>query len=40
LWETMTATSMLEAGASILVLRHPESVRRMRIAIDELTAVA
>lgn len=40
LWETMTATSLLEAGASVLVLRHPESVRRMQMAIDELTAVA
>ncbi len=38
LWETMTATTLLEAGASILVLRHPESVRRMRLAITELMA--
>lgn len=36
LWETTTATALLEAGASILVLRHPESVQRMRMAIDEL----
>lgn len=40
LWETMTASSLLEAGASVLVLRHPESVRRMQMAIDELTTVA
>jgi acetyl-CoA decarbonylase/synthase complex subunit delta len=38
LWETMTATTLLEAGASILVLRHPESVRRMHLAITELMA--
>ncbi|MDR3576192.1 MAG: acetyl-CoA decarbonylase/synthase complex subunit delta [Anaerolineaceae bacterium] len=36
LWETTTATALLEAGASILVLRHPESVRRMRLAVTEL----
>ena len=39
LWETMTATALLEAGASILVLRHPESVRRMHLAISELMTV-
>jgi hypothetical protein len=31
--------TLLEAGADILVLRHPESVRRLQIAIDELMAV-
>jgi acetyl-CoA decarbonylase/synthase, CODH/ACS complex subunit delta len=36
LWETTTATTLLEAGASIIVLRHPESVRRMHLAITEL----
>jgi acetyl-CoA decarbonylase/synthase, CODH/ACS complex subunit delta len=36
LWETTTATALLEAGASIIVLRHPESVRRMHLAITEL----
>jgi acetyl-CoA decarbonylase/synthase, CODH/ACS complex subunit delta len=35
-WESLTATSLLEAGADILVLRHPESVKRVRAAIDEL----
>jgi acetyl-CoA decarbonylase/synthase complex subunit delta len=39
-WETITAVSLLESGADILVLRHPESVRRVKLAIDELTAVA
>lgn len=38
LWETTTATALLEAGASILVLRHPESVKRMHAAIGELMA--
>ncbi len=35
-WETLTAISLLEAGADILVLRHPESVRRVKAAIEEL----
>jgi acetyl-CoA decarbonylase/synthase complex subunit delta len=35
-WETLTATALLESGASIVVLRHPESVKRVRIAITEL----
>jgi acetyl-CoA decarbonylase/synthase complex subunit delta len=39
-WETLTAVSLLESGANILVLRHPESVRRVKLAIEELTAVA
>jgi acetyl-CoA decarbonylase/synthase, CODH/ACS complex subunit delta len=38
-WETLTAVTLLESGADILVLRHPESVRRVRNAIDELIAV-
>jgi acetyl-CoA decarbonylase/synthase, CODH/ACS complex subunit delta len=37
-WETLTAISLLEAGADILVLRHPESVRRVKAAIEELMA--
>jgi acetyl-CoA decarbonylase/synthase complex subunit delta len=38
LWETTTATTLLEAGAAILVLRHPESLRQLRIAIHEMMA--
>jgi acetyl-CoA decarbonylase/synthase complex subunit delta len=38
-WETLTAVTLLESGADILVLRHPESLRRVRLAIDELMAV-
>ncbi|MGD8583720.1 MAG: acetyl-CoA decarbonylase/synthase complex subunit delta [Chloroflexota bacterium] len=35
-WETLTAITLLESGADILVLRHPESVRRVKAAIDDL----
>jgi acetyl-CoA decarbonylase/synthase, CODH/ACS complex subunit delta len=35
-WETLTAIALLESGASIIVLRHPESVKRVRAAINEL----
>jgi acetyl-CoA decarbonylase/synthase complex subunit delta len=38
-WETLTATTLLESGADIVVLRHPESVKRVKAAIDELMAV-
>lgn len=38
-WETLTAVALLESGADIIVLRHPESVRRVKAAIDELMAV-
>ena len=35
-WETLTATALLESGAAIVVLRHPESLKRVRTAITEL----
>lgn len=38
-WETLTAITLIESGANIVVLRHPESVRRVRTAIDELMLV-
>jgi CO dehydrogenase/acetyl-CoA synthase delta subunit len=38
-WETLTAVTLLESGADILVLRHPESLRRVKGAIGELMAV-
>jgi acetyl-CoA decarbonylase/synthase complex subunit delta len=38
-WETITATALVESGADIVVLRHPESVKRVKEAIDELFAV-
>ncbi len=36
LWEANTATALLEAGADILTLRHPDVVPLIRNAIDQL----
>jgi len=38
-WETLTAVTLVESGANIIVLRHTESVRRLKRFIDDLTAV-
>ncbi len=38
-WETLTAVTLLEAGADIVVLRHPESVRRVHAAINDLMSI-
>lgn len=38
-WETLTAVALLESGADIVVLRHPESVKRVKAAIAELMTV-
>jgi acetyl-CoA decarbonylase/synthase complex subunit delta len=38
-WETLTAMTLIESGADILVLRHPESVKRIKEAIGELVTV-
>lgn len=35
-WETLTASTLVESGADIVVLRHPESVKRVRGMIDVL----
>ncbi len=35
-WETLTATTLVHSGADIVVLRHPESVRRVKDMIDKL----
>jgi acetyl-CoA decarbonylase/synthase complex subunit delta len=35
-WETLTASTLLESGADIVVLRHPESVKRVRTMIEAL----
>jgi acetyl-CoA decarbonylase/synthase complex subunit delta len=35
-WEAMTAAALVESAADIVVLRHPESVRRIQAMIDEL----
>jgi acetyl-CoA decarbonylase/synthase complex subunit delta len=37
-WETLTAVALIEAGADVVVLRHPKSLKRVRAAIDELMA--
>ncbi|PWB53850.1 MAG: acetyl-CoA decarbonylase/synthase complex subunit delta [Anaerolineales bacterium] len=39
-WETLTAMTLIEAGADIVVLRHAESVRRVKTAITDLMAAA
>jgi acetyl-CoA decarbonylase/synthase, CODH/ACS complex subunit delta len=35
-WETLTASTLIESGADIVVLRHPESVKRVRAMIEAL----
>jgi len=35
-WETLTATALIHSGANIVVLRHPESVRRVKEMISKL----
>jgi acetyl-CoA decarbonylase/synthase complex subunit delta len=35
-WETITATALIESGADVVVLRHPEAVKRVKGAIEEL----
>jgi acetyl-CoA decarbonylase/synthase complex subunit delta len=37
-WETVTAAALLESGADIVVLRHPETVKAVRQTIDKLMA--
>lgn len=38
-WETLTAVSLVESGADIVILRHPESVQRVKAAVEELLVV-
>jgi acetyl-CoA decarbonylase/synthase complex subunit delta len=35
-WEIATATALVDSGANIIVLRHPESVKRLKSAVAEL----
>ncbi len=35
-WEVVTATSLIESGADVVVVRHPESVRRVKAMIDAM----
>ena len=37
-WEVLTATTLLHAGADIVLVRHPESVKQVREAIGKLIA--
>ena len=39
-WETLTAVALVESGADIIVLRHPESVKRVKETIAELMVTA
>jgi len=36
LWEAITAMAMIQAGAHILLMRHPEAVARVKESIDQL----
>ena len=38
-WETLTALGLIDAGADIVVLRHPESVKQVKASIAELMTV-
>jgi len=35
-WEAVTASALVYAGANILVVRHPETLRRLRALLDDL----
>ena len=39
-WETLTASTLIESGADIVVLRHPESVKRIQAMIEGLMVKA
>jgi acetyl-CoA decarbonylase/synthase, CODH/ACS complex subunit delta len=39
-WEAITALALIESGADIVVLRHPESVKQVKMAIKELMTAA
>jgi acetyl-CoA decarbonylase/synthase complex subunit delta len=36
LWETLTATTLIESGADVLTLRHPETVKQVKAFIGRL----
>jgi acetyl-CoA decarbonylase/synthase complex subunit delta len=38
-WEIVTTIALVESGADVVVLRHPESVKRVKDAIGELVTV-
>ena len=35
-WEALTATTFLQSGADILVMRHPQAIKKVKEHIDEL----
>lgn len=37
-WEALTATALLHSGANILILRHPENLKRIKSVVDALIA--
>ncbi len=37
-WEAVTATSLVLSGADLLILRHPTTLKRVRLMIDDLVA--
>ncbi len=37
-WETLTATSLVHAGANVVVVRHPESLKRVKAMVQNLMA--
>lgn len=39
-WETLTASSLVHAGADVVVLRHPESLARVKAMVGELMMIA
>lgn len=36
LWEVITTTTFIQAGGSIMVLRHPETVKQVKVHIDKM----
>lgn len=38
MWEAVTATTLLQSGGDLVVMRHPEAIRIVRKAIDRLSA--
>lgn len=39
-WEALTASSLVQSGANLLVLRHPDTLKRVKAMIDALLASA
>jgi acetyl-CoA decarbonylase/synthase complex subunit delta len=35
-WETITTSALVESGADIVVLRHPETIKRIKAMVAEL----